>query len=93
MLARPVGLLEMLDQGIPDDKVIAVPNNAPRFAEVQEFSELYGHTLREVEHFFSIYKDLEGKRTKTVGWKNSEAARQVIVDSHKRYLAAIRKAA
>jgi len=89
MKARPVGLLEMLDQGVPDEKVIAVPDNAPRFAEVHEYSELFEHTLREVEHFFSIYKDLEGKRTKITGWKGTAYAQQVITDSHTRYQAGI----
>ena len=90
MQARPIGLLEMLDQGIADEKVLAVANNEPRFSEVQEHDQLFQHTLREVEHFFSIYKDLEGKRTKTIGVKSADFARQVITDSHNRYLEEIK---
>jgi inorganic pyrophosphatase len=84
--ARPVGLLEMLDQGVKDEKVLAVSSVNPRFAEVHDYEDLYSHVLREIEHFFSIYKDLEGKRTKMMGWNAAETARQVIMASHQRYL-------
>jgi inorganic pyrophosphatase len=39
----------------------------------------------EVAHFFSVYKDLEGKRTKVLGWKDREAAYAVIRSSHERF--------
>jgi inorganic pyrophosphatase len=42
--------------------------------------------LREIQHFFAIYKDLEGKRTELVGWHNSAKARQVILESHARFV-------
>jgi inorganic pyrophosphatase len=84
--ARPVGLLEMLDQGVKDEKVLAVSSVNPRFEEVHDYKDVYSHVLREIEHFFSIYKDLEGKRTKMMGWKTAETARQVIMACHQRYL-------
>ena len=84
--ARPVGLLEMLDQGVKDEKVLAVASGNPRFEEVHNYTDLYSHMLREIEHFFSIYKDLEGKRTKMIGWQDADMARQVIMASHQRYL-------
>jgi inorganic pyrophosphatase len=59
---RPIGLLEMLDQGVPDEKVLAVGKNNPRYADVWNYSEIYPHMLKEITHFFAIYKDLEGKR-------------------------------
>ena len=78
---RPIGVLEMLDQGLRDEKVLAVVNNDPRYIEVCNYSDIYTHTLREVEHFFSIYKDLEGKRTKTIAWHDQGEARRVIAQS------------
>jgi inorganic pyrophosphatase len=42
--------------------------------------------LLEVEHFFSVYKDLEGKRTKALGWKDLDAAQAYIRTSHQRYM-------
>jgi inorganic pyrophosphatase len=89
--ARPVGLLEMLDQGRKDEKVLAVSAGNPLYAEVQNYTDVYSHLLREIEHFFSIYKDLEGKRTRMLGWKNGAIARQVIMDCHQRYLEQLKK--
>jgi inorganic pyrophosphatase len=62
MDVRPIGVLKMLDQGIPDEKVLAVGRSNPRYADVWNYTEIYPHMLREITHFFSIYKDLEGKR-------------------------------
>ncbi len=83
---RPVGVLEMLDQGVRDEKVLAVVNNDPRYTEVCNYTDIYTHILREVEHFFSIYKDLEGKRTKMMGWQDDQAARKIILESRDRFL-------
>ena len=91
MEVRPIGALEMLDQGVRDEKVLAVVNNDPRYTEVSNYTDIYTHILREIEHFFSIYKDLEGKRTKTIAWHSAEAARRVILESQGRF--ADRKAA
>lgn len=84
--ARPIGLFEMLDQGVPDEKIVAYATGNPRFSSIDSYTQVHEHVLREVEHFFSIYKDLEGKRTKVLGWKDRDAAMEVIQSSHKRYL-------
>ncbi|MFB3814586.1 MAG: inorganic diphosphatase [Terriglobales bacterium] len=84
--ARPVGLLEMLDQDKKDEKVLAVSSCNPRYENVRNYSDVYAHQLREIEHFFSIYKDLEGKRTKMAGWQSAEIAQQVVMQCHQRYL-------
>jgi inorganic pyrophosphatase len=84
--ARPLGLLEMLDQGVKDEKIFAVSSCNPRFEEVHNYTDVYSHVLREIEHFFSIYKDLEGKRVKLSGWKDAGGAQQIIMESHQRYL-------
>jgi inorganic pyrophosphatase len=82
---RPIGVLKMLDLGDPDDKIIAVPVNDPLHGEYFDIADLPQHYLREVEHFFGIYKDLEGKRMQVLGWEKSEYAMQVIVESIRRY--------
>jgi inorganic pyrophosphatase len=84
--ARPIGLFEMLDQGIPDEKVVAYATGNPRFQGVESYTHVQPHVLREIEHFFSVYKDLEGKRTKALGWKEREVAQEVIRLSHERYM-------
>jgi inorganic pyrophosphatase len=82
---RPIGMLEMLDQGKPDEKILAVGVNNPRYKDVRNYSEVYPHVLREILHFFSIYKDLEGKRTEMIGWHNSHDARNAVLESQTRF--------
>jgi|SRR5579884_4148391 len=83
---RPIGLLEMLDQGVKDEKVLAVARHNPRYKEVHNYTQIYPHIMREISHFFSIYKDLEGKRTQMLGWQDASAARAAIMDSRRRFL-------
>ena len=82
---RPLGVLKMLDRGEPDDKIIAVPSFDPFYNEMFDIADLSQHYLKEVEHFFHIYKDLEGRRVEIVAWEKSEVAMQVIQDSIERY--------
>src|SRR5260370_39296498 len=75
---RPVGVLEMVDQDEPDQKILAVPNRNPRFDQVHTIDQVFPHNLREIEHFFTIYKELEGKRTEMRGWRGPREAREAI---------------
>ena len=59
MKAQPVGLLPMHDSGQEDFKIIAVHANDPIYASYTDISQLPPHTLREIRHFFEIYKELE----------------------------------
>ena len=83
--ARPIGVLMMLDRGEPDDKILAVPSNDPYYSEYFDIADIPQHYLKEVEHFFHIYKDLEGKRIQIVGWEKHESAIQIIRESIVRY--------
>ena len=85
MQVRPIGLLEMLDQGVPDEKVLAVGKNNPRYADVWNYSEIYPHMLKEMTHFFAIYKDLEGKRVEVKGWHDAAFARNKVVEAVNRF--------
>jgi inorganic pyrophosphatase len=82
---RPIGVLKMLDRGEPDDKILGVPLHDPAQEEYFDIADIPQHTLKEVEYFFSTYKDLEGKRVEVVGWEKSEKACQIILDSIERY--------
>ncbi len=84
---RPVGLLEMLDGDEPDQKILAVPNRNPRFDQIHTIDQVFPHSLREIEHFFAIYKELESKRTEMRGWRGPREAREAIRLSRNRYLA------
>ena len=83
---RPVGVLKMVDQNEPDEKILAVPNRNPRFDQIHTIDQVFPHNLREIEHFFTIYKELEGKRTEMKGWRGPREARDVIRKSRERYL-------
>lgn len=85
LTARPVGLFRMLDQGVEDEKVVAFAAMNPTFQQIDNYSAVYPQILREIEHFFAIYKDLEGKRTQVIGWDDVQAARNMIVECHARY--------
>jgi inorganic pyrophosphatase len=86
MEVRPIGILNMLDQGKPDEKVLAVGKNNPRYKDVWNYTDIYPHVLSEITHFFSIYKDLEGKRVEIKGWQDKSHARDCIVESHRRFV-------
>ena len=62
--ARPVGVFWLTDEKGPDAKVLAVPARDPRYAGLRDLSDVPGHLLDEIGHFFGIYKELEpGKAT------------------------------
>ena len=86
MEARPIGLLEMLDQGVADQKVLAVAASSPAHSAVFDHTDLPTHQLREIEHFFAIYKELEGKRIEVKGWRDAGEAKAVIRQSHEFFL-------
>ncbi|MGB6974646.1 MAG: inorganic diphosphatase [Terracidiphilus sp.] len=82
---RPIGLLEMMDQGILDEKVLAVGKNNPRYSNIWNYTDIYPHLLKEITHFFSIYKDLEGKRVEVKGWHDAAYARDHVVRAAKMF--------
>lgn len=89
LIARPVGLFRMLDQGVEDEKIVAFAAANPTFSQIENYTSVYPQILREVEHFFAIYKDLEGKRTQVIGWEDVVAARSMIRECHTRYSEAL----
>jgi len=85
---RPVGVLNMTDESGQDAKVIAVPVDklSTIYRDVQEISDLPPLLLKQIEHFFERYKDLEpNKWVKIDGWADTAAAKKEIVDSVERY--------
>jgi inorganic pyrophosphatase len=82
---RPIGLFHLIDRGKADEKVLAVPVNDPYSAEIHHLSDVPQHSLKEIEHFFQVYKDLEGVTTRTRGFEGATEARQAISDAMRRY--------
>ncbi len=85
MRARPVALLRMVDENVYDDKIICVPLNDPRNKKIRDKKDLPPHVLEEIEHFFNVYKHLEGKNVNTKGWKDNNKARKVIEHATRLY--------
>jgi inorganic pyrophosphatase len=76
--AKPIGVLEMVDQGMPDEKLLCVASKDPRFGNRATMAEIHQHTLDEIVHFFEIYKQLENKSVEINGWLPKEAALDII---------------
>ena len=80
--AKPIGVLEMMDGGKPDEKILCVASKDPRFGDRERLEDLSPHTLAEIHHFFEIYKQLEKTDVTIKGWKGKEEAIR-IVDSYR----------
>jgi inorganic pyrophosphatase len=83
---RPVGVINMVDREEEDQKIIAVPTRNPRYDQIHTMDQVFAHVRRELEHFFSIYKELEGRVAITQGWGGPREARRCILDARQRYL-------
>lgn len=87
--ARPVGILNMSDEAGQDAKLLAVPHSklTALYDDVEEYTDLPELLIKQIEHFFENYKDLEkGKWVKVDGWANADAARAEILKSREAYL-------
>lgn len=71
---RPVAIMNMIDSGDKDDKIIAVPIDDPRWNEVKDLTDINSHTLKEIEHFYSTYKKLQNKEVSVTGFQNRVGA-------------------
>jgi len=87
---RPIGVLDMIDSGEEDSKILGVPAKDLRYAHVKDISDVPPHTLKEIEHFFGTYKQLNGKEVVVRGFKGRseagalfERARKMYVDKKK----------
>lgn len=83
--ARPVGIMHMIDGGEADEKMIAVPVGDPRFAEVQDLSDVNAHTLKEISHFFATYKQLQKKEVQVGEFEGKAAAQAAFERAQKLY--------
>ncbi len=81
LAARPVGVLDMIDDGESDAKVIAVPVKDPRFADVKDLSDVNPHTIEEIKHFFETYKQIQKKTVTIPTIRDAKAAKEVILEA------------
>lgn len=77
--ARTIGVLDMRDAHGPAAKILAVPEDDPRFADIQSVTDVPASNLREIEQFFRVYKQLEGDQDVEVrGWLGVDEAHELI---------------
>ena len=81
---RPVGLFRMTDEKGEDEKILCVPLRDPMWSQVHDLDGLPRSLLNEIEHFFQVYKDLEGHIVFTDGFDDRASALRVIQDARRR---------
>lgn len=82
---RPVAVLRTrADQG-QDDKVVCVPYEDPHWSELQSIEDIPAQLRGEIEHFFSIYKQPEGREVELQGFEGAEVARRLIDEARERF--------
>ncbi len=82
---RPIGTLYMTDQKGEDEKILAVPLDDPRFAEITKLADLNEHWQLEIAAFFRTYKELQREQTDVRGWADADEAWSVIEQCRDRY--------
>lgn len=87
--AFPVGMISMIDNGHNDEKIIAIPFSDPSYNIFKDITDLPPHIFEEMRHFFSVYKNLEGKETAVKEVSNREEAiktiEKALADYHKSF--------
>lgn len=81
----PIGVIRMIDSGMPDDKIIAIPNSDPSYNTFGSVYDLPSHIFDEMSHFFKVYKQLEHKETAVDALGGPDEARAIIANSIDRY--------
>lgn len=83
--ARPIGMLEMIDGGDRDEKILCVPDADPRYRNVTSLKDVAPHRLDEIAEFFKTYKNLEKKVTQILGWQDIDQVKPLVEKCIKAY--------
>jgi inorganic pyrophosphatase len=83
--AKVIALFRMSDDKGLDDKIVCVPCKDPNWNTIDRLEDLSQQLRDEIEHFFAIYKQPEGKHVEVEGWRPREDALEVIEESQQRY--------
>ena len=84
--ARPIGMMNMVDNGEVDNKILAVPVSDPRFADILSLEDLPQHILNEIKNFFETYKELQGKKVTVSGYVSKEDALKELEKTREAFL-------
>ncbi len=83
--ARPIGMLNMIDDGEADEKLICVPANDLRYNHITELDQISAHIPKEIQHFFEHYKDLVNKKTEITEVAGADRAKETIRQTQETY--------
>jgi inorganic pyrophosphatase len=78
-------MLDMADDKGPDQKLLVVPLTDPHWNYIHRIDQVPLHLLREIEHFFAVYKTLEDKTVETFGWRDAYVGHVVLDEALQRY--------
>ena len=78
---KPIALFKMRDEKGEDDKIVCVPTHDPGWNTAETLDDITNQLQNEITHFFSVYKQLEGKDVEVDGWRSREEALEVIEDA------------
>lgn len=90
--ARPIAVMDMIDSGESDAKVIAVPVGDPRFAHMHDLADINPHFVKEVTHFYENYKKLQNKVVTIPTVRDAQAAHDVVTEAAELYKKEFKKA-
>lgn len=79
--ARPIGMIQMIDQGFADEKILAICPDDPFYCDFTDIHQLPEHIVKEIAYFFETYKVLEGKDTLVPGMRGREDAIDTIKEA------------
>jgi inorganic pyrophosphatase len=82
---RPVGVLRMTDEEGQSDKLVCVPTDDPEWEKVEELDDMSSQLRTEIQHFYSMYKEPEGKHVDVQGWDDAAAAAEAIEKGRRAY--------
>ena len=85
MEVKPIGVFHMTDEKGPDEKIICVPVSDPIANSTTDLSELNPHLIKEIGHFFQVYKDLEKKKVDVGGFGDVNEAKEIIIQCINRF--------
>jgi len=82
---RVVGMLKMIDHGVEDNKMLAVPVRDPHWSHIKKLKQVNKDRLNEIEHFFRVYKQLEKKKVIVGGWVGRKEALKYLKEAFARF--------
>ncbi len=82
---RAVGIFNMTDEKGPDAKVLCVPVSDPIWNSIHKLEDVNPHLLKEIGHFFEVYKDLEKKKVSVEDWQDEKHAVEIVLQCQERY--------